>query len=129
MGLRVTVGAEPDKGNSMKGNKVLVAVATAALVGISSPAIAAELSNLNGQTCGDGAGVWHFVNNQTGGATTGTLTATFSDGSVWVVGPSAVNKNTVHFIVESAGTLVGASTNLPGRLVLSDFTCEDVKKK
>ena len=113
----------------MKNRKYWVMGVTAALVTISSPAVAAQLENGSGQSCGDAIGVWHFVNNQTGGATTGTLTATFSDGSVWVVGPSAVNKNTVHFIVESAGTLVSASTNLPGRLVLSDFTCEDVKKK
>lgn len=129
MGLRVTVGAEPDKGNSMKGNKVLVAVATAALVGISSPAIAAELSNLNGQTCGDGAGVWHFVNNQTGGAAAGTLTASFSDGTHAMVTASKVLGSTQHFYVSAGGDLLSASTNLPGKLVLSDFTCEDVKKK
>ena len=88
-----------------------------------------ELSNGNGQDCGDAVGSWHFVNNQTGGAAAGTLNATFSDGTVWNVAPSAVNKNVQHFNVESSGTLVSASTNLPGKLVLSDFSCEDVKKK
>jgi hypothetical protein len=112
----------------MKYKKSLATAAAIALVGISSPAFAAELSNANGQTC-DGVGVWHFVNNQTGGAAAGLLTAEFSDGRVWTVGPSSVLKNTQHFIVEGAsGTLQSASTDLPGRLVLSDFTCEDDKK-
>ena len=95
---------------------------------IPTAALAATLSNGNGQTCGDAA-TWHFVNNQTGGAAAGTLTATFSDGSVWTVGPTSVLNKTQHFHVESAGTLVSASTDLPGKLVLSDFSCEDVKKK
>jgi hypothetical protein len=113
----------------MKSRKYWVMGATAALVMVSSPAVAATLSNGSGQSCGDGMGVWHFVNNQTGGAAAGTLNATFSDGSVWNVAPSAVNQNTQHFYVESTGTLISATTTLPGKLVLSDFTCEDVKKK
>lgn len=113
----------------MKNRKYWVAGATLALVTISSPAVAATISNAHGQSCGDAIGTWHFVNNQTGGATAGTLNATFSDGSVWNVGPRSVNQNTQHFYVESTGTLVTATTTLPGKLVLSDFTCEDVKKK
>ena len=113
----------------MKNRKYWVMGATAALVTLSSPAVAAELDNGSGQSCGDEIGVWHFVNNQTGGAPAGTLTASFSDGTMWTVRPSAINRNTQHFIVESAGTLESASTDLPGRLVLSDFSCEDVKKK
>ncbi|MFC5728823.1 MULTISPECIES: hypothetical protein [Nocardioides] len=112
----------------MKHRKLLVTAAAVALVGVSSPAIAAELSNAQGQSCGDAVGAWHFVNNQTGGAAPGTLTASFSDGTVWTVGPSKITNSTQHFRVESAGTLIDASTNLPGRLVLSDFTCEDTKK-
>ena len=113
----------------MRSRKYWVMGATAALVMVSSPAIAAELSNANGQSCGDAMGVWHFVNNQTGGAAPGTLNATFSDGTVWNVAPSAVNQNVQHFYVSSTGTLVSATTTLPGRLVLSDFSCEDVEKK
>lgn len=113
----------------MKHNGFLVGVAAVAIVGVSSPAVAAELSNAHGQNC-EGVGVWHFVNNQTGGAAAGLLTATFSDGTFWNVAPSKVTKSTQHFYVESSGTLISASTgNLPGRLVLSDFTCEDTKKK
>jgi putative metal-binding protein len=88
------------------------------------PAQGADLDNLNGQSCGDGCGIWHFVNNQTGGAGAGSLTATFSDSADCTVGPSAVNRTTQHFYCGGCGDLTGAFTNLPGKLVLSDFTCE-----
>ena len=113
----------------MNPKSLLVAAAAVALVGVSTPAVAAELSNAHGQTC-DHVGVWHFVNNQTGGAAPGSLSATFSDGTVWAVAPSKVTSSTQHFYVESSGTLLSASTgSLPGRLVLSDYTCEDDEKK
>jgi hypothetical protein len=85
---------------------------------------AANISNLSGQSCGDFSGNWHFVNNQTGGAPAGTLTATWSSGDTCTVGPSKVLGNTQHFDCIASGTLLSASTNLPGRLVLSDFSCE-----
>ncbi len=93
------------------------------------PAIAADLSNGNRQSCPDGQiGTWHFVNNQTGGAGAGVIVVTFSDGVV-IHGADKVNRNTQHFTVESTGTLLGATTgDLPGRLVLSDFSCEGDKK-
>jgi hypothetical protein len=99
-----------------------------------APAVAADISNLSGQSCASETGTWHFVNNQTGGAPAGTLTATFEneDGTtnMVVVGASKVLANTQHFNVTSSGTLVAATTgSLPGRLVLSDFSCEDSKKK
>jgi hypothetical protein len=113
----------------MKHKKFWVAGAVIGLVSISSPAVAAELANGSGQSCGDAIGVWHFVNNQTRGAADGLLTASFSDGTNWTVGPTKNTGSTQHFYVQSAGTLESASTgDLPGRLVLSDFTCEDVKK-
>ena len=109
--------------------KHAVALATIALVGVSTPAVAAEIGNLSGQSCGSGTGTWHFVNNQTGGAAAGTLSATFSDGSVYSgVAPSKVLGSTQHFYVSAGGTLLSASTNLPGKLVLSDFSCDTVKK-
>lgn len=107
-----------------KWTMVLLAVVTLA----SGSLMAASISNLSGQSCGDAVGTWHFVNNQTGGAAAGTLTATFSSGETCTTGPSAVLNNTQHFICEASGTLTGASTNLPGRLVLSDFTCDDTKE-
>ena len=101
----------------------LVAVFTVPMV-----ATAANLSNGSSQTCPAGQiGTWHFVNNQTGGAAAGTLTAIFSSGTVVTVA-SAVLQKTQHFNVSAAGTLIDASTNLPGKLVLSDFSCEEPKK-
>jgi len=88
------------------------------------PAQAATISNLSGQSCGDFTGAWHFVNNQTGGAPAGTLNATWSSGDTCSVSPSKVLANTQHFDCIASGALLSASTNLPGRLVLSDFTCE-----
>jgi hypothetical protein len=104
-------------------------VATVAIaLGVSGgAAFGADLANGSGQSCGDLLGTWHFVNNQTGGAPAGILTATWSDGSC-TVGPSAVNNKTQHFYCTASGTLQSASTNLPGRLVLSDFSCADVKE-
>ena len=84
--------------------------------------MAADLSNGSGQSCGTATGVWHFVNNQTGGAAPGSLTATFTSGTC-TTPPSAVNQNTQHFFCTASGALIDAETNLPGRLVLSDFSC------
>jgi hypothetical protein len=92
-------------------------------LGMSSATIAATIENLSGQSCGGFSGSWHFVNNQTGGAGPGTLTATWSSGDTCTVSPSKVLSNTQHFNCVASGTLLSASTNLPGRLVLSDFTC------
>jgi hypothetical protein len=97
--------------------------AAAIAVGMAGTVYAATISNLSGQSCGTFSGTWHFVNNQTGGAAAGELTATFSDGTVCTTGPSAVNQNAQHFLCTASGTLLSASTNLPGRLVLSDFSC------
>ena len=87
-------------------------------------AFAADLSNASGQSC-TGDGTWHFVNNQTGGAAAGLLTAMFDSGSQGPLGPSAVNNRVQHFYVYTYGaaTLLDAYTDLPGRLVLSDFSC------
>lgn len=105
--------------------KVFLSLALAAA--IANPALAVEISNLSGQSCGDSCGTWHFINNQTGGAGAGTLTATWGSGDTCTVSPSNVNKSTQHFICSACGALTSASTNLPGRLVLSDFSC-DTKK-
>lgn len=99
-------------------------IAALLTLGISSVAIAATIGNLSGQSCGSDSGLWHFVNNQTGGAAAGQLTATWSSGDSCTVGPSKVLGSTQHFFCNASGTLVSASTNLPGKLVLSDFSCE-----
>jgi hypothetical protein len=110
----------------MKKQYMLAAAAVA--LGITGAAIAANLSNLSGQSCGDHTGTWHFVNNQTGGAGAGTLSASWSSGNTCTVSASKVNASNQHFYCTAAGALTGAATNLPGRLVLSDFTCGDVKE-
>jgi hypothetical protein len=101
---------------------ILVLLAVITLGGGSLMAV--DISNISGQSCGDLTGTWHFVNNQTGGAAAGVLTATWSSGDSCVVGATNVNKSTQHFYCTASGALTSASTNLPGRLVLSDFTCE-----
>src|SRR5260370_8870508 len=84
---------------------------------------AADLSNDIGATC-NGTGTWHFVNNQVGVVLPpGTLVATFSCG-IETVTAFKVNPNgNQQFTVETTGdcTLINAHTNLPGKLVLSDF--------
>jgi hypothetical protein len=95
----------------------------AVVLTVAGAAMAATISNLSGQSCGDSTGTWHFINNQTGGAAAGTLTATWSSGDTCTVSASKVLGNTQHFNCIASGTLVSASTNLPGRLVLSDFSC------
>jgi hypothetical protein len=87
-------------------------------------ALAASIENVNGQSCGDFTGNWHFINNQTGGAAAGTLSATWSSGDTCNVSASKVLKTTQHFDCVASGTLLTATTNLPGRLVLSDFSCQ-----
>jgi hypothetical protein len=110
-------------------NKKQLLVALAVAFGVTGGSVlAAEISNLSGQTCGDAIGTWHFVNNQTGGAPSGTLTATWSSGNACTVSASSVTNKTQHFYCTASGTLLSASSDLPGKLVLSDWTCTDVKE-
>ncbi len=105
--------------------KILGLTAVGVVVGaLSVAAWAATLSNLNGQSCGDLEGTWHFVNNQTRGAASGSLTANFTSGQC-IVDASKNTGSTQHFYCTGfGGDLLGATTGaLPGRLVLSDFTC------
>lgn len=116
-----------DGGNTLR-KLIGLAILVVALA-IPSVAIAATLSNGNGQTC-SGVGIWHFVNNQTGGAAPGTLTAFFSGGVTATTGPEKVLANAQHFYVQTnaGATLLNAETDLPGRLQLSDFNCDAAKK-
>ena len=102
---------------------MLVLTAVVALSGGSLMAV--SIGNLSGQSCGDFSGNWHFVNNQVpAGSGVGTLTATWSSGDTCTVLASKVNGSTQHFNCTASGTLTSASTNLGGKLVLSDFSCE-----
>lgn len=105
-------------------NKRVWAAPVLAAVGMWASTVgAAPIGNLSGQSCGTFTGTWHFVNNQTGGAAPGTLNAVWSSGNTCSTNASAVNKSTQHFYCTASGTLLSASTNLPGKLVLSDFSC------
>jgi hypothetical protein len=130
VGFSRVTGIEPRarKGEMhMKKRYWLTAFAMALSI-TSGAAMAANISNLSGQSCGDATGTWHFVNNQTGGAAAGILNASWSSGNTCTVSPSSVLQNTQHFNCTASGTLLTASTNLPGRLVLSDFSCGDIKE-
>ena len=112
---------------------IVLALAISMMAVMTVPVGAAVLGEAHvGTECEFGFATLHFVNNQTGGETNpGTLTATFSGGTI-TTGPSLINKNTQHFTVPppdiSGSTLLSASTNLDGKLVLSDFTCNPAKK-
>lgn len=111
----------------MKHKKLVVGAATATLVTLSTPAIAAELHNAEGQTC-TGVGTWHFVNvHVPKGTALGTLEATFTSGT-HIVGAKRQTGMVQHFFVRASGTLLDAETNLPGMLNLSDYTCDTSKK-
>jgi len=103
----------------------LVAVANHQLV---TPARAADLTNGFGDTC-NGTGTWHFVNPQADGACV-DLTVTFSCGGTIVeetVTPFKCNTNTINYnVVTTTGdcTLIAASNDAPGKIVLSSLDCE-----
>jgi hypothetical protein len=77
-----------------------------------------------GSGCATGPGTYHFVNNQTEGAAAGLLSVTFDGVTTSDITPYMVLRSVQHFSVSSRGTLEAASTNLPGNLVLSDFSCK-----
>jgi hypothetical protein len=108
-----------------------VAFAVAGMIAIALPAAAAELHEPHTNTPAYGAvDTWHFVNNQTQGATEGWIYVNFNGD--WFGpyenedSPAAV----LHFYVDGPGPLVDAVTvevgedlfgdQIPGRLVLSD---------
>ena len=102
-----------------------LSVGLAFTAGSSFASAVTQLHNGHGTRC-DGEGDWHFVNNQTDGASSpGTIYVTFSCGTASDLADK-VNKNVQHFNIETSGDCVleGAYTNLPGRLVLSDYSCD-----
>jgi hypothetical protein len=108
----------------VKVKKLLGMTAVGVAVGaVCLAAWAASIANLSGQSCGTDTGTWHFVNNQTGGAGQGTLSATWSSGNTCTVSASKVLGSTQHFYCTASGALTSAVTDLPGKLVLSDFSC------
>jgi hypothetical protein len=108
--------------------KLVFGVATAFALATGIATAATMTGNGLGSSCAT-PGDWHFVNNQTNGAAPGTLTATIGGVVYAGITPSQVSANNQQFwIYDAPGTLTAASTNLPGRLVLSDLICDDDKK-
>ena len=109
--------------------RYLLAIIAMVMTVAGAIALAADISNLSTQSCGPTTGEWHFVNNKIPrGTAPGTLTATWSSGDMCVVSASTVNKKNQHFDCIAAGTLLSASTNLPGKLVLSHHSCGEPPK-
>jgi hypothetical protein len=110
--------------------RLLVVAGLLGALAIPVAAPGAVLEKGAGATCPSGVGTWNFVNNQTGGAAAGSLTAFFDTEEFGViqfgpVGPNVVNKNVQKFTLftNNRATLVSASTNLPGKLVLESVGC------
>ena len=105
-----------------------VPLAAVAAVGVG---YAADLHTPHlGSSCREGfTGNYHFVNNQIpSGASAGQLTATWDSNDSCTVTAYKVLNHTQHFrCTGMTGALLSASTNLPGRLVLSDYTCTRIK--
>lgn len=113
----------------MKKRLSTLVLALGLAMALSIPAIAADLHGAHvGTECENGFASLHFVNNQTEGTTwAGTITVDFDSGPQVVQSADKINRNVQHFWVFSPeGTVLqGASTDLPGMLVLSDYTCND----
>ena len=90
--------------------KIMMVAAFALSLGLSGTALAADIGNLSGQSCGDDSGTWHFVNPQTHGADPGFLMAVWSSGDTCSVSASKVSKNNQHFNCVASGELVSATT-------------------
>jgi len=94
---------------------------------IATPADAATLSNGVPSSC-NGTGTWHFVNPQSNGDCE-RLTVMFSCGGSPFNTTATVkqcNTNTTNYnTIQTTGdcTLIGASNDAPGKIVLSNFSC------
>ena len=104
-----------------------VAVAVAGLtVALMIPAVAsgALLEKGMGVGCPEGQqGTFAFTVNQTTSTEPGTVTASFTSGETWTVGPSYVTKRTREYFVNAYGNLLSASSSLDGKLILNRFWC------
>jgi hypothetical protein len=101
------------------------------------PLAAAELhDDHKGTSCGAGyEGTWHFVNNQVKDGNFGDLYVLTDAGLFGPFASEKVLKSTQHWTITGASTLINAWTGeapLPGtgsgKLVLSDYSCREVKK-
>ena len=113
--------------------KIFLLVGLVAALVVPAAALSATLKvqHQNVYSCEFG-GSFHFIQNQTGTtATPNTLTATFSGGQVVQNQDKVTPGGTYHWTIDAApGTLITAtSTVAAGKLVLSDYTCNEKKGK
>ena len=112
--------------------KVLMLLGLVAALAIPTVAIAASLNTgkfgdqiTNGDKCSKGA-FYHIVNPQSGGVDDATLDVTFSDASENLTNVQSYQSpgHTTHYLVFGTSELTGASNDLPGFLVISDYACK-----
>jgi hypothetical protein len=116
----------------MRKQLAILTTALGVAIALAIPAGAADLQNSLGDfsEC-ESAIDLHFVNPQTGGEQTpGTIQVWYSGGGPIVDTATKVNNKMQHFevTIPEGTTLVNASTNLDGKLVLSDYSCDTGKK-
>jgi hypothetical protein len=110
--------------------KILILVGLLAALAIPAAALAAELNTDHfgdqitaGDKCAKGA-FYHIVNVHSGGADDSTLDVVFSNETKTNVSSYQSPGNTTHYLVFSTGKLLSAENELPGFLVISDYTCK-----
>src|SRR6266487_6290324 len=100
---------------------MMALVAVTVAVGLAQ---AADLqNNFVGTNCGGLSGVYHFVNNQTGGGSANLVTTWSTAPTTVTTAPSLVNNSVNQYYVTHDGTLLSAHTSLGGKIVISDLTC------
>jgi hypothetical protein len=104
--------------------KYLAAAGISAALVIPAVGSSAVLTNGAGVGCPEGQqGTFAFTINQTTSTEPGTVTAAFSSGEEWTVGPTYVTKKTREYFVNAYGNLLSASSPLDGKLILNRFWC------
>jgi hypothetical protein len=80
-----------------------------------------------GSACA-GEGQWHFVHNQVpAGSPTGVIEVVFSGSGTVTATADKVLSKVQHYNLSGAGAILSASDNIDGgKLVLSDYTCDEV---
>lgn len=87
------------------------------------PAFQGDEEECAGADLGAGQVLWHFVLVQTS-ATTGTLTVTFQNAGTFSVPSTKKTGGTLHFdVITGEDTLLGASTDVVGKLLLLSHIC------
>jgi hypothetical protein len=110
----------------MRKHLVAVGVVVAVTVALAIPALSsgAVLEKGMGVGCPEGQqGTFAFTVNQVDSTDLGTVTASFSSGETWTVGPTNVTKKTREYFVNAHGNLLSASSSLDGKIVLNRFWC------